>query len=139
MSENETYKVLLSNRGNPDHRQNPNRPVYGTPKDEWRECVSLDECTATCREYIGQWDLGGGNFTGGVVIQEGGNVIKGRAVLGIISYNGRFWPVSHEYGKPNAIQVRAIKKLNTARAAIPPFSRVGVSRTFGCAKEITIE
>ena len=107
-------QVLLSNRGNPDFGQDPNRPVYGTPNDKWAPAESIESASALCRAYIAEHDLGGGNWTGGVVVQTGGNVAKGVAVAGLIAYNGRFFPVDepHGYGKPTPIQQRAVAKLN---------------------------
>jgi hypothetical protein len=109
----DTYKVLLSNRGNPDHQQDPGRPLYGTPKDQWAEAPSIEACAKLCRAYITLHELGGGNWTGGVIVMQGGQVTQGTAVLGIIAYGGRFFPIDepHAYGQPTPRHLRAIAKL----------------------------
>ena len=87
------YRVLLANRGNPDHGQDPDAPVYGTPADHFISADSLEQAAVKVREYIDENDLGGGNWVGGDVFLRGQR--QGR-----ISYNGRFWPQDHEYAKP---------------------------------------
>ena len=67
------YKFVLQGVGNPDFRQfadiAPKKTGSGT----------LAEIREIAREYIEEWDLGGGNFIGDI---EGGLSI---------SYNGRLW------------------------------------------------
>lgn len=48
------------------------------------EVKSLEEASQVCREYISQYQLGGGNWTGGQVTQDGKETHH-------ISYNGRIW------------------------------------------------
>jgi hypothetical protein len=80
-------------------RHSPNPDIYG---GYWQEPAASgrpvrmpvrDMPTAIdlVRHYIDANSLGGGNWTGGTVRE-------GRKVVGRISYNGRFWPVGHEYG-----------------------------------------
>ncbi|ORJ61636.1 hypothetical protein B5V00_06155 [Geothermobacter hydrogeniphilus] len=75
------YEVVLCSFGNPDHGQvspqSPSRRVW---------VDSLDEASKSCREYINQWNLGSGNWTG-----EAGNVYLNGIKVASISYNGRIW------------------------------------------------
>ena len=116
-----TYKVLLSNRGNPDYQQDPGRPLHGSPKDHWIDAPSIEVCIAACREYIREYDLGSGNWTGGVVVMRGRvDHLKEKldtrafAIIGVIAYGGHFFPIDepHGYGQPWPVHRRAIAKLN---------------------------
>ncbi len=83
-------KVLLSNRGNPDMRQDPDRPVYGCPEDDvWADVENYKEASSLCRAYIKRHQLGGGNWSGGAIL---GRDLK---QIAYVSYNGRVWT-----GKP---------------------------------------
>lgn len=75
------FVVKLSACGNPDFGQSPD---IGVPAAEV-ECASIEVAQATCRAYIAQYNLGGGNWTGGQVSLYG-------VQCGRISYNGRYWP-----------------------------------------------
>jgi hypothetical protein len=78
--------VELSNVGNPDHRENPDRALSGI-QTGWKTVDSVEAAQAAVRAYISENDLGGGNWSGGDVKNlETGDII------GSISYNGRFWP-----------------------------------------------
>lgn len=81
------YSVILSAHGNPDHYESPLEQVA---PNCIAHCESIEECQAKVREYIDKYDLGGGNWTGGDVYQNG-------EVVGCISYNSRFWPLGSEY------------------------------------------
>jgi hypothetical protein len=76
-------KVLLSNRGNPDFRQDHTRNLLGTPKDKFVAVDSIEHASAACIQYIDENDLGMGNWTGGHVVDEQMNLIC------YIGYNGR--------------------------------------------------
>lgn len=78
-------RVLLASRGNPDHGQDPTRPMPGCPNDHWAYAASLRDAASQVRAYIHNYDLGGGNWAGGPVIDAKGDRI------GYISYNGRIW------------------------------------------------
>ncbi len=84
--ENNTFVLWLSNCGNPDRGQDPDRPVYGTPSDYWVPVESLQAASTACRSYIEEHDLGGGNWTGGKLVDGKGTHVAN------ISYNGRIWP-----------------------------------------------
>ncbi len=77
--------VMLSNRGNPDHGEDPRRPVAGG-KDRMVPVADLEAASAACRQYIKAHGLGGGNWTGGEVRDMDGTVVAE------VSYNGRIWP-----------------------------------------------
>lgn len=81
-----SYQVLLSARGNPDFREDPDRPPYGCAPDKWVQVGSLRAAVQRCQDYIAANDLGGGNWTGGE-IQE----LPSRKFVGRVSYNGRVW------------------------------------------------
>lgn len=75
------YEVALCSCGNPDHGQDspqsPSRRVW---------VDSLEEASAACREYIEQWNLGGGNWAG-----DAGMVYFNGSKVATISYNGKIW------------------------------------------------
>jgi hypothetical protein len=83
-------KLFLSNRGNVDHFENPNKPVIGTKSDILVEVDNLDMACAVVREYIEVNNLGGGNW-------NGGQVIENDKMIGYISYNGKFWDKNSKY------------------------------------------
>ena len=75
------YTVKMSSVGNPDFGEDPKKsksPKINMP------CNSLKECSRHCLKYIGMFDLGGGNWNGGQVFQDGIQIAR-------ISYNGRIW------------------------------------------------
>lgn len=49
------------------------------------EIGSFAEASKVCREFIKEYELGGGNWTGGTVISDKGEIIAR------VSYNGRVW------------------------------------------------
>ncbi len=78
------YTVILDNCGNPDRGQDPSRRLPGTV----RKIVPVEDFAAAskaCRDYIEENDLGGGNWTGGEIRENGKIVAK-------VSYNGTVWP-----------------------------------------------
>lgn len=84
------YTVLLASAGNPDFGEDPDRPVPGVPSHR----VGTDtiaEASERCRRYIGLHGLGGGNWTGGEVLDATNGALVAR-----ISYNGRCWLPSKE-------------------------------------------
>lgn len=78
------YTVKLSSCGNIDHGQDPNQSMYGVP-NATHKAFNIDQCQCLVRTYIEKYNLGAGNWTGGQVYDEDGNLV------GKISYNGRFW------------------------------------------------
>ena len=79
------YKVNLDTVGNPDHGENPFRPLGGV-ESRVVDVDSIEEAQRVVRQYIEENDLGGGNWAGGKVWRTEDNVCVGE-----ISYNGRFW------------------------------------------------
>lgn len=105
--------LLLSNRGNPDHGQDPNSPIFETPQDEWVVVADLDSARVLCRYYINDHELGGSNWTGGLVAaMVPGGVPE---AISTVSYNGRI--VKPEGGPVftpdmlTTIEVKALKQL----------------------------
>ena len=75
--------MSLSNRGNPDRNENPDKPVFGCPNDHKIEIESFEEASNSARAYIEENMLGGGNWTGGEITNDSGEKI------GQVAYNGR--------------------------------------------------
>lgn len=74
-------QLTMSSRGNPDFRENP--------KDEMSPALTVEvnswqEASAACEAYIAQYQLGGGNWTGGQICEDGRQIAR-------VSYNGRVW------------------------------------------------
>ena len=61
--------VSLNNVGNIDHGQDPDKKLYGT-NTGWVECSNFKEASKVVRDYIEQYNLGGGNFTGGDILDK---------------------------------------------------------------------
>ena len=77
-------RVILANRGNPDHGDDPSRPVPGKPQDRAVEVADLAAASVACRRYISELELGGGEWAGGEIVERG-------RVVGHVSYNGKVW------------------------------------------------
>lgn len=78
------YVVMLSSAGNIDFEQDPRKSLPGVPRRMIR-VASLRAASDVCRLYIEHYELGGGNWTGGQVLD------RSRAHVAQISYNGRAW------------------------------------------------
>jgi len=76
--------VKLSSCGNPDHRQNPNDSLS---PEICASVATLEEASERCEAYIAEWNLGGGNWSGG-------QVYDGKKQIARISYNGRIWDMN---------------------------------------------
>lgn len=83
------YQIVLTSCGNPDFGQNPSDPMSPA---KIVAANSIEECQVSARKYIEDYDLGGGNWSGGQVYQDGDYV-------GYVSYNGRFWDKDSKYGR----------------------------------------
>lgn len=78
-------KVVLASVGNPDFRQDPDKPLFGCEPNKTVEVKDMKEARDKCMAFIQENDLGGGNWAGGEIMDEKGKVIA------IVSYNGRVW------------------------------------------------
>jgi len=81
--------VELANRGNPDHGQNPDEPVWGGPEDRHVPVETFQEASNLCRQYITEHDLGMGNWTGGMIKIDGKTVAY-------VTYGGRVFHQSDD-------------------------------------------
>ena len=84
-SKGRKFSVQLSNVGNPDYRQDSGRPLPETVCG-WAQVDTLKEASELCRLYISFYELGGGNWNGGLITQNDNGL-----VVGHVSYNGRVW------------------------------------------------
>jgi hypothetical protein len=82
------FKVLLSH--GPNHDIADGFDGYWVPTSpcvpRWQEVYTIGHASEVCREYIREWELGGGNWSGGKVIRTADNCHVAR-----ISFNGRCW------------------------------------------------
>jgi len=78
--------IKLSSCGNPDHGQNPHDSL--SPKVSI-EVATLKGASEICLKYIANWNLGGGNWAGGQVYEDGKQIAR-------VSYNGRVWDMDDE-------------------------------------------
>ncbi len=72
--------VRLACVGNPDHGQFFDEGVLANTSVV--PVADFAEASKVCREYIEANDLGGGNWTGGAIMQDGKRIAT-------VSYNGR--------------------------------------------------
>lgn len=77
----DTYFLSLSSCGNPDHYQDPEQELSPALI---KMITSKENGQSIVREYISEYDLGAGNYTGGCVFKNG-------KLVGYYSYNGRLW------------------------------------------------
>ncbi len=82
------FKVMLAHEPNPDIREGYDG--YWTPtspsEPRWEEVESLTHASQVCRDFIREWELGAGNWSGGQVWDTATNKQVAR-----ISFNGRIW------------------------------------------------
>ena len=83
MNTEKKYKVALTAHGNIDHGANPYAMV-APPQIVFAD--TIEELQQAVEDYIEEYDLGGGNWTGGQVSETA----TGKKV-GYISYNCRYW------------------------------------------------
>lgn len=82
--------VTLYSHANPDldQTQPPSPTVTVTG-------ATIDHVVTACADYIGQYDLGGGNWPEPIIYRDGQPVAR-------ISYNGRLWhPTTEKAMSPN--------------------------------------
>lgn len=84
--------VTLESVINPDHNFEYNRTI----PEERAEVEDLQEAQKVCREYINRTGIGGGNWAGGEVWEDGEKIAY-------ISYNGRVWTPENDWTKRKII------------------------------------
>lgn len=75
--------LTLSSIGNPDHGQNPFLPMFGCEDNSTITVSSYNEAAEICLSYIKRNELGSGNWSGGEVYDDEGNLVA------LIAYNGK--------------------------------------------------
>lgn len=73
------FRVKLASAPNPDYDE-----WFAPAPTRYITVQSLKDASHKCREYISEFNLGSGNWTGGQVFQQ-------RKQIARISYNGRIW------------------------------------------------
>ncbi|ORE97757.1 hypothetical protein [Aurantimonas sp. 22II-16-19i] len=84
--EERPLEVYLANVGNPDFNEDPGHPLPLTRSGFWFPVADLRHASKICGHYISTFDLGGGNWAGGVVRRR-----EDQTAVARISYNGRAW------------------------------------------------
>ena len=90
-------KVILSSVGNPSYGQNPDQPLYGAKTNVEVDVETFNIARLMCLEFISNNELGGGNWSGGDILDNG-------KLIAYVSYNGRVWKVDengHKYTDKN--------------------------------------
>lgn len=82
-------KVLLASCGNPDFGQDPDKPLFGCERNKWVVVKDFKEASEQCQKFIEDNELGGGNWSGGKIIND---KLK---IIAHVSYNGRVWEGEH--------------------------------------------
>lgn len=105
--------VTLKSAGNIDFNQNPDQPLPGVPTRKV-EVDSLAAASKTCRTYIKRYELGGGNWVGGLIVNGAGEEV------GRVGYNGVVWPPGGMHmGDDEPLYSPAKKK---AEAPVDPYA-----------------
>ncbi len=73
------FRLKLASVPNPEHDE-----WFSPAPRRYITVNSLKEASRKCREYIEEFNLGSGNWAGGLVLQN-------RKQIARISYNGRIW------------------------------------------------
>lgn len=135
------FEVHMAAVGNPDFNEPARLP--GVP-DVTVPVANLDDAVDTCREFIEQYDLGGGNWIGGQVYDSGKQVARvhynGRvAVMDLqywnrfIAYAGRYLADGHDATDPTNDSMREAFKacVLPARPEWYPMIREAILRGYG--------
>lgn len=80
------FAVVCKSIGNPLHLQNENQPVS---EEMIFPATNFKEASEICRNYITNFNLGGGNWAGGQVYHPKIGLIAN------ISYNGKVWSLDN--------------------------------------------
>ena len=99
-------KVKLSHCKNPDVRSGYWQPTFDPAKPQLVEVADIAAAARVCREYIERNQLGGGNWNGGKVTDNGKHVAD-------ISYNGRAWQPAPR-GTLNRIEIKQADLMTAA-------------------------
>ncbi len=97
-------KVELASCGNPDHFQDPDRPMYGCESNHYVTVKTLEEASIVCRKFIEENFLGGGNWIGGKVYEKNKCIAQ-------IAYTGKIMPPKPEHGGKKKDQTTTVKEL----------------------------
>lgn len=97
-------KVELASCGNPDHSQDPDRPMYGCESNHYVTVKTLEEASLVCRRFIEHNFLGGGNWIGGKVYEKNKCIAQ-------IAYTGKIMPPKPEHGNKKKDQAITKKEL----------------------------
>ena len=76
--------VVLESVGNPDFGQDPDRPMWGCTPNHAKVVKTFKEASEACVKFIDDNELGGGNWSGGLIKKNGKAIAN-------VSYNGRVW------------------------------------------------
>ena len=79
------YKVQLASAGNPDMGQAAGRALPGV-RGRWVRVDTFEAASKVCRDFITANGLGGGNWSGGKIVDDRG------AHVADVSFNGAVWP-----------------------------------------------
>ncbi|MDB2686640.1 hypothetical protein N9Y42_05465 [Mariniblastus sp.] len=96
-----TLQLRLESCGNPDYRQNPERPVRGVAGD-LVVVGTLDEAQSKCKAFIENNELGSGNWAGG-------HVFANDWLVAYISFNGRLWTGETENFRNILLQMQSVE------------------------------
>ena len=83
LNETGDFIVSLESVGNPDRGQDPENELPGV-KNIQKKVTSLAQAAKVCRDFIRSNELGGGNWSGGLVTRQEMPVAR-------VSYNSRVW------------------------------------------------
>ncbi len=98
-------EVILASCGNPDHYQDPDRPMWGCHENCKVEVKSIEEASQICREFVRYFNLGGGNWIGG-------QVIKNKQIIARIVVTGKiFLPEDKHFSEGSAYWEHELYKL----------------------------
>jgi hypothetical protein len=84
-NEERRMRVELRSVGNPDFNQDPGRPLPGV-RARWAVVRDFEAASKACLDYIREHGLGGGNWAGGKILDDGGSEV------GRVGYTGAVWP-----------------------------------------------
>lgn len=100
------FTVQLSSVGNIDHGEDSHSPMPGVP-NKTSSVPSLIKAAQACSVYIANFELGGGNWSGGLVKNKDGKAVAE------ISYNGRIWIGGYTPGNRSEFEPKEVDAQNT--------------------------